>query len=143
MDPKYAHLPGIDAGQPDVFETSDLPESDQPDPAAPTATSGAGDAGDDQVETLKVDVKDIYGKFKDKRVDATNANFSENVSGRGGYESAIQLQINLDRSNETLEMRFKRLQLEMHELSEDLSRVEKAVGDDDQAAQISPAVLRQ
>jgi len=29
VDPKYAHLPGIAADQPDVYETSQLPESEQ------------------------------------------------------------------------------------------------------------------
>ena len=65
IDPKYAHLPGIDASQPDVFETSDLPESDQPDPAASSSANDqqSVDAAD-QIETLKVDVKDVYEKFK-------------------------------------------------------------------------------
>jgi len=148
IDPKYAHLPGIDAGQPDVFETSDLPESDQPDPTPASANASTDQAGGDaadQVETLKVDVKDVYGRFKDKRVDGSKVDFSDNVgaSTRSGYDNAIELQINMDRSNETLEMRFKRLQLEMQELSEDLTRVEKAAGDDSKASQISPALLHQ
>ena len=116
IDPKYAHLPGIDAGQPDVFETSDLPESDQPDPTPASANASTDQAGGDaadQVETLKVDVKDVYGRFKDKRVDASKVDFSDNVgaSTRSGYDNAVELQINMDRSNETLEMRFKRLQV--------------------------------
>jgi len=148
IDPKYAHLPGIDASQPDVFETSDLPESDQPDPAStsngqqqPVEVAAAAD----QIETLKVDVKDVYGKFKDKRVDASKVDFSDKVglSTRAGYEGVVEMQINLDRANETLDMRFKRLQLEMQELSEDLNRVEKAAGDDSKAEQISPALLQQ
>jgi len=146
IDPKYAHLPGIDASQPDVFETSDLPESDQPDPSTTSAPADqAGGEGGEQVETLKVDVKDVYGKFKDKRVDGSKVDFSDTVgaSTRAGYDNAIELQINMDRSNETLEMRFKRLQLEMQELSEDLTRVEKAAGDDSKASQISPALLHQ
>ena len=116
IDPKYAHLPGIDASQPDVFETSDLPESDQPDPAStsngqqqPVEVAAAAD----QIETLKVDVKDVYGKFKDKRVDASKVDFSDKVglSTRAGYEGVVEMQINLDRANETLDMRFKRLQV--------------------------------
>lgn len=146
IDPKYAHLPGIDASQPDVFETSDLPESDQPDPAASSSANDqqSVDAAD-QIETLKVDVKDVYEKFKDKRVDASKVDFSDKVgsSTRAGYDDAVEMQINLDRANETLEMRFRRLQLEMQELSEDLNRVEKAAGDDSKAEQISPALLHQ
>ena len=114
IDPKYAHLPGIDASQPDVFETSDLPESDQPDPAAAGAASEqTGGGSGDQIETLTVDVKDVYGRFKDKRVDASKVDFSDSVGAatRPGYDDAVQLQINMDRSNETLEMRFKRLQV--------------------------------
>lgn len=150
IDPKYAHLPGIDASQPDLFETSDLPESDQPDPAGASSQPHSGDGAAsadaaDQIETLKVDVKDVYGMFKDKRVDASKVDFSDKVgaSTKSGYEDAIQLQINMDRAHETLEMRFKRLQLEMQELSEDLNRVEKAAGDDARAEQISPALLHQ
>jgi len=135
IDPKYASLPGIDTCQPDVFETSDLPEADQPAQAPPDSVDS------EQVETIQVDVKDVYGRFKDKRLDASKVDFSDGVSSRGGYESSGHFQINLDRADETLEMRFKRLQMEMQELSEDLERAEKTATDDAKVAKISPALL--
>jgi len=137
IDPKYASLPGIDTSQPDVFETSDLPEADQPAAAQPESVDS------EQVETIQVDVKDVYGRFKDKRLDASKVDFSDGVLSRVGYESNGHFQINLDRADENLEMRFKRLQMEMLELSEDLQRAEKTATDDAKVAQMSPALLNQ
>jgi len=137
IDPKYASLPGIDTSQPDVFETSDLPEADQAAAAQPESVDS------EQVETIQVDVKDVYGRFKDKRLDASKVDFSDGVLSRAGYESNSHFQINLDRADENLEMRFKRLQMEMQELSEDLKRAEKTATDDAKVAQISPALLNQ
>lgn len=142
IDPKYAHLPGIDRVQPDVFETSDLPESDQPLPP-PAPPEDSADA--EHVDTIRVDVKDIYSKFKDKRVDGSRVDFSDSVAstGRSGYDNATEFQLSMDGKNETLEMRFKRLQLEMQELSEDVTRASQVASDESKSAQISPAALHQ
>merc|ERR1712136_46434 len=79
----------------------------------------------------------------DKRLDASKVDFSDGVLSRVGYESNGHFQINLDRADENLEMRFKRLQMEMLELSEDLQRAEKTATDDAKVAQMSPALLNQ
>nr|6F38_a Chain a, Dynactin subunit 2 [Sus scrofa]6F3A_a Chain a, Dynactin subunit 2 [Sus scrofa] len=62
-DPKYADLPGIARNEPDVYETSDLPEDDQAefDALQEELTSTS-------VEHIIVNPNAAYDKFKDKRV---------------------------------------------------------------------------
>ncbi|CDQ91077.1 unnamed protein product [Oncorhynchus mykiss] len=60
-DPKYANLPGIASNEPDVYETSDLPEDDQ-------AQFESEELCSDSVERIVVNPNAAYDKFKDKRV---------------------------------------------------------------------------
>ena len=76
---KFAALPGIAFDQPDCYETSDLPESDQR-PAAPAVDSSAN------VEILNVDPGDAYKRFQDKSLTVSGADFSGTASGKG-YQS--------------------------------------------------------
>ena len=79
-DPKYAALPGIAHDQPDVFETNDLPESDQNYGAEFDSTS-------DSVETIHITANEAFGKFKGKNVECDNIDFSDRIrrSKRQGY----------------------------------------------------------
>ena len=79
-DPKYAGLPGIAIDQPDVFETNDLPESDQ--------NFGVEfDSASDSVETILITANEAFGKFKGKNVECDNIDFSDKIrrSKRQGY----------------------------------------------------------
>ncbi|KAK2514497.1 hypothetical protein Q9966_015738 [Columba livia] len=60
-DPKYADLPGIARNEPDVYETSDLPEDDQ-------AEFEAEELSSTSVEHLIINPNAAYEKFKDKRL---------------------------------------------------------------------------
>uniref|UniRef100_A0A8C1PBU7 Dynactin 2 (p50) n=1 Tax=Cyprinus carpio TaxID=7962 RepID=A0A8C1PBU7_CYPCA len=60
-DPKYANLPGIASNEPDVYETSDLPEDDQ-------AQFESEELCSDSVERIVVNPNAAYDKFKDKHV---------------------------------------------------------------------------
>ena len=79
-DPKYATLPGIAHDQPDVYETNDLPESDQNGSAEFDPTS-------DSVETIHITANEAFGKFKSKNIEADNIDFSDRIrrSKRHGY----------------------------------------------------------
>ena len=78
-DPKYANLPGIAHDQPDVFETGDLPESDQ----HYDDESAEGSSGfiDHVVETLHVSASDAMGRFAGKNLDAAGVDFSDRIKG--------------------------------------------------------------
>ena len=69
-DPKYANLPGLALDQPDVYETSDLPEVDQFDDKF---------VDDDVVETLHITATEAFGKFKSKQLDTKNVDFSDAI----------------------------------------------------------------
>merc|ERR1712111_179678 len=57
-DPKYANLPGIAVDQPDLYETNELPESDQ--------HQDFDIEESDAVETLHISTNEAFGKFKGK-----------------------------------------------------------------------------
>ncbi len=74
--------------QPDVFETSDLPESEQHldgvggvpgDGDGGGAGGGAGDESSDAVEVLHLSANEAFGKFKGKAVDARGVDFSDRL----------------------------------------------------------------
>lgn len=114
-DPKYQNLPYIAADQPDVYETGDLPESDQ-------SQFDAGDQ-DSAVETLLVDPKDAFKRFNKATVDSTGSNFSEDiVSGRSGYSVHYEILPHHEQAGESLLQKLQRLKCEVKEL-EDSARV--------------------
>ena len=115
-DPKYQSLPYIAADQPDVYETGDLPESDQ-------NQYDAGERQDSVVETLMVDPKDAFKRFNKATVDTSGSNFSEDiVSGRSGYSVHYEVLPHHERGEESLLQKLQRLKCEVKEL-EDSARV--------------------
>ena len=70
--------------QPDVYETSDLPESDQD-----LNSADNGDTTDSVVEILNVSGENAYSTFKGKVLDSSMVDFSDRISRRGhtGYSS--------------------------------------------------------
>lgn len=110
-DPKYENLPGIVSikcldrikllilhlclvvfilcfsqayDQPDVYETGDLPEADQPDPTE--------EEENECIEQLHLSVKDSFNKFKGRFLTGT-VDFSDRLSrkSRIGYRYLIIL----------------------------------------------------
>ncbi|XP_065715061.1 dynactin subunit 2-like isoform X1 [Patagioenas fasciata] len=115
-DPKYADLPGIARNEPDVYETSDLPEDDQ-------AEFEAEELSSTSVEHLIINPNAAYEKFKDKRLGAEGLDFSDGVSKarRTGCRSG-ERQVLGGGAQESPQQRYQRLQLEVQELLREVQR---------------------
>ncbi|XP_014661552.1 PREDICTED: dynactin subunit 2-like [Priapulus caudatus] len=131
-DPKYAGLPGIAVGEPDVYETGDLPEDDQHRQAA-----GAADDSSESVERIDIKAGDAFSKFKGKSVDGAGVDFSETAAAarpnRGYYADKAEYELSggeLRRERETPAQKHQRLQLEMRELADEVRQAEEAVRGD-------------
>ena len=119
-DPKYANLPGIAHDQPDVFETNDLPESDQ------NYECGDLDVTSDSVETLHITANEAFGKFKGKNVECEDIDFSDRIrrSKRQGYitwtgEDQGTTEA-LQQAKETPIQKYQRLNCEVRELLDEI-----------------------
>ncbi|KAA0200804.1 hypothetical protein HAZT_HAZT005832 [Hyalella azteca] len=119
-DPKYAGLPGIVYDQPDVYETSDLPESEQNERDETLEVS-------DAVEILHISTKEAHCKFADKLLDASRVDFSDRISAkpRTGYQARrIEWDIAGESDEkETIVQRYNRLMCEVNQLQEDLQQI--------------------
>ncbi|KAF2348561.1 Dynamitin [Trinorchestia longiramus] len=117
-DPKYAGLPGIVYDQPDVYETSDLPESEQHEFVDVLESS-------DAVDVLHISAKDAHDKFKDKILDSSRVDFSDRISTKSktGYR-ARRIEWDTagkeEEEDETIVQRYNRLMCEVTKLQEDL-----------------------
>ena len=110
-DPKYQNLPYIAVGQADVYETGDLPESDQ--------ALYETDEQQSDVETLLVDPKDAFKRFNKATVDATGSNFSEEaVAGRAGYSVHYEIIPPVNKDEETVLQKLQRLKSEIKEIQD-------------------------
>ncbi|XP_078572698.1 dynactin subunit 2-A-like [Branchiostoma floridae x Branchiostoma japonicum] len=137
-DPKYADLPGIDY-QPDVYETSDLPEDDQ-------AAYVVEELNSDAVSSLPVNPNSAYEKFKGKVVSSKSLDFSDRISGsrRTGYETRTEYEILGEGEGvETPQQKFQRLQCEMKELVEDVENLKTAMKDTSETDQLNPVQVSQ
>ena len=119
-DPKYANLPGIAIDQPDIYETEDLPESDQHLDFDIEET--------DAVETLHVSATEAFGKFKGKQLETANVDFSDRIrrskqkgyiAWTGDYELAGKGE------DESIEQRYQRLNCEVRQLLDDLDQLKE------------------
>ncbi|XP_042869070.1 dynactin subunit 2-like [Penaeus japonicus] len=122
-DPKYAGLPGIVYDQPDVYETNDLPESEQD-------YTGEGGDSSNAVEVLNISPSDAHARFKGKNVDATYVDFSDRISHsrRHGYDSRrIEWEIAGQGEEETVMQKYQRLKCEMNQLVEDVQAIKGSV----------------
>lgn len=118
-DPKYADLPGIAYDEPDVYETNELPESDQ--------AADFYDEKPDPIEKIHVSSDDAFSKFKGKYVDGTNVDFSSRIEKRirTGYNAASGDWEIAGYGKETPVQKYNRLQCEMKELLEEISEIQK------------------
>ncbi|XP_071530050.1 dynactin subunit 2 [Panulirus ornatus] len=123
-DPKYAGLPGIVYDQPDIYETSDLPESEQDY----TVTEG-GDSSN-SVETLHISANDAHSHFKGKVLDATQVDFSDRISlsRRHGYDARrVEWEVAGEGEEETVTQKYQRLKCEVNQLIEEIQAVKGSV----------------
>ncbi|XP_067119337.1 dynactin subunit 2-A [Centruroides vittatus] len=136
-NPKYADLPGIARDQPDIYETTDLPEADQ-------STSSVDQS--ESVQQLNISANDAYEKFKDKRVDANSVDFSDTIGQKksSGYDIRSgnwEMLGDSSEEKETPQQRYYRLQHEMRELVEDLNQMKVTIQKETKDQELSPATL--
>lgn len=138
-DPKYADLPGIARNEPDVYETSDLPEDDQAEFDAEleelTSTS---------VEHIIVNPNAAYDKFKDKRVGTKGLDFSDRIgkTKRTGYESGDYEMLGEGLGvKETPQQKYQRLLHEVHELTAEVEKIKTTVKESATEEKLTPVVL--
>ncbi|XP_026463247.1 dynactin subunit 2-like [Ctenocephalides felis] len=117
VNPKYADLPGIAYDQPDVYETSDLPEVDQ------SENLYDEDPENECIERLHISAKDAFSKFRGKYLTG-NVDFSDRLSKRirTGYDARSgEWELAAEGEKETPFQKFHRLQCETRELFEELT----------------------
>ncbi|XP_055487942.1 LOW QUALITY PROTEIN: dynactin subunit 2 [Leucoraja erinacea] len=136
-DPKYANLPGIAFNEPDVYETTDLPEDDQ-------AQFEAEELNSDSVERIVVNPNASYDKFKDKRISTRDIDFSDRISKarKTGYESGdYEMLAEGEGSQESPQQKYQRLLHEIKELSEEVEQIKAAARDCADEEKLLPVVL--
>lgn len=138
-DPKYADLPGIARNEPDVYETSDLPEDDQAEFDAEleelTSTS---------VEHIIVNPNAAYDKFKDKKIGTKGLDFSDRISKskRNGYESGeYEILGEGTGVKETPQQKYQRLLHEVQELTQEVEKIQSTVKDSTAEEKLTPVAL--
>ncbi|XP_063238042.1 dynactin subunit 2 [Bacillus rossius redtenbacheri] len=117
-DPKYADLPGIAYDQPDVYETSELPEADQ--------NTDFFEEESDSIERLHISAAEAFSKFKGKTLLADGVDFSAtlNKSRRSGYDARSgDWELVGVGEKETPLQKLQRLQCEMNELAEEVAQL--------------------
>lgn len=120
-DPKYANLPGIAYDQPDIYETTDLPEADQ--------KKDFFEDEKDPVERLHISATEAFNKFKDKSLEGKAVDFSDRISRRSrtGYDARSgDWELVPEGQKETALQKYQRLQCEMKELLEEVSELKDA-----------------
>ncbi|KAH7962069.1 hypothetical protein HPB52_014212 [Rhipicephalus sanguineus] len=134
-NPKYADLPGIAYEQPDIYETEDLPESDQ-------VISDVGVDQSDSVNTLAVSVTEAYEKFKGCTVDSSTVDFTEGISRqpKKGYHVTSG---EWEMEPENLQQKHQRLQFEVRELLNEVQSIKESAQEGDQGGLAEPAYLLQ
>ncbi|XP_033927386.1 dynactin subunit 2 isoform X4 [Melopsittacus undulatus] len=121
-DPKYADLPGIARNEPDVYETSDLPEDEQAEFEAELEELSSS-----SVEHLIINPNDAYERFRDKHLRTEGVDFSDRItrSRTTGYEAGEYEMVGEGvGAKETPQQRYHRLQYELQELSREVEQIQ-------------------
>ncbi|XP_030632272.1 dynactin subunit 2 isoform X3 [Chanos chanos] len=140
-DPKYANLPGIASNEPDVYETSDLPEDDQAQ-----FESELEELCSDSVERIVVNPNAAYDKFKDKHVSTRGLDFSDRISRsrRVGYESGeYEILAEGCGLKETPQQKYQRLVNEIQELSQEVENIQAITKESSTEEKFTPVMLAQ
>ncbi|KAM6394895.1 dynactin subunit 2 [Rhynochetos jubatus] len=136
-DPKYADLPGIAWNEPDVYETSDLPEDDQAEFEAEELTSTS-------VEHLIINPNAAFEKFRDKHLGTKAVDFSDSISKASarGYESGeYEILGEGLGAKETPQQRYHRLQHEVQELVREVEQIQSVVKESAAEEELTPMAL--
>uniref|UniRef100_A0AAZ3QJJ2 Dynactin subunit 2 n=1 Tax=Oncorhynchus tshawytscha TaxID=74940 RepID=A0AAZ3QJJ2_ONCTS len=127
------------SNEPDVYETSDLPEDDQ-------AQFESEELCSDSVERIVVNPNAAYDKFKDKRVSTKGLDFSDRISKnkRVGYESGeYEILAEGCGVKETPQQKYQRLVHEIKELSQEVETIQATTRDSSSEERLTPVVLAQ
>nr|XP_048274832.1 dynactin subunit 2 isoform X1 [Myodes glareolus] len=141
-DPKYADLPGIARNEPDVYETSDLPEDDQAEFDA--FAQELEELTSTSVEHIIVNPNAAYDKFKDKRVGTKGLDFSDRIgkTKRTGYESGDYEMLGEGLGvKETPQQKYQRLLHEVQELTTEVEKIKTTVKESATEEKLTPVVL--
>nr|CAH7758282.1 unnamed protein product [Callosobruchus chinensis] len=137
-DPKYADLPGIAHDEPDVYETNDLPESEQ--------AADFYEEDEDPVERIHISSDDAFNKFKDKYLSSENVDFSSRIRSKKctGYDARHgEWELVGPGEKETPVQKYNRLQCEMRELLVQVKELEKNKKADDANCVVSTTKVEQ
>ncbi|XP_061871459.1 dynactin subunit 2 [Colius striatus] len=136
-DPKYADLPGIARNEPDVYETSDLPEDDQ-------AEFEAEELSSTSVEHLIINPNAAYEKFRDKHLSTEGVDFSDRISKprTTGYKAGeYEMLGEGPGARETPQQRYQRLQHEVQELVREVEQIQSVAKDTAAQEELTPVAL--
>jgi len=125
-DPKYANLPGIAYDQPDFYETSDLPESDQ--------YTDYTEAEEENISIEKVHLNPEVAseRFRGKYLDGSKVDFSDRITKprrQRGYDAQTLWELAPSGEPETTLQKYLRLKCEFQELINEIQA--NGVGTDD------------
>uniref|UniRef100_A0A8C4QS92 Dynactin 2 (p50) n=1 Tax=Eptatretus burgeri TaxID=7764 RepID=A0A8C4QS92_EPTBU len=138
-DPKYANLPGIAVDEPDVYETTDLPEDDQ-------AGFESEELSSESVDRIVVSPNAAFDKFKDKQISSKKTDFSDRITRtcRTGYEAEeYEMLGEGNATEETPQQCFQRLHHEIQELSEKMQRAQELAQENDESKRLRSTDLAQ
>ena len=110
-DPKYKNLPYIAVGEPDVYETDDLPEADQ--------AVCDEENHSESVEKLLVDPKDAFLKFNKSTIDSSSTDFERvERAGKSGFGVHYELLPSSERQEESVLQKLQRIKCELKEIED-------------------------
>ncbi|XP_050524745.1 dynactin subunit 2 [Daktulosphaira vitifoliae] len=124
VDPKYAHLSGIAYNQPDVYETSDLPEDDQ--------QLDYMEEDNEDIDRVQIDTSEAYKRFKDQVVNSDDVDFSDKLGRtlKTGYKPKDELwELAAHRDKETPLEKYHRIKLETEELIQEINSLKENKND--------------
>lgn len=125
-DPKYADLPGIAYDQVDVYETGDLPESEQ-------FQTFYSEDDTDSIEKLHISATEAFNKFKGKYMVGKNVDFSDRISlkPRTGYKFG-DWELCAQGEQETPIQKYQRLKYEINELIGEINELKEKAKDEEE-----------
>ncbi|XP_050439964.1 dynactin subunit 2 [Adelges cooleyi] len=127
VDSKYAHLSGIAYDQPDVYETSDLPEDDQ--------QLDYMEEENEDIDRVHIDTSEAYDRFKNQIVGADNIDFSDKLGKKlkTGYRSKNEhWELGAQGEKETPLEKYYRLKLETEELVQEINTLKEIKNEPDE-----------
>ncbi|XP_056647582.1 dynactin subunit 2 [Diorhabda sublineata] len=137
-NPKYADLPGIAHDEPDVYETCDLPESEQ--------TADFFEEENDPIERIHLSSNEAFNKFKGKYLGSENVDFSNKISkkNRIGYDARSgDWELVGPGENETLIQKYNRLQCELKEVLEEVNKLKNGKKEESENCLVSSQKVEQ